>query len=209
VELRKLVVGKMEKEKYLTLQQNYNINRKNSKRRSVNIIVKIHLFIIIRQFIGKSFLFYWAEWLTEYIVTIIFFYNSLKNNSLLFNSIENNLLLYITCIIMSTGGTNSLALTFPTVLIYQFVYVVWQSLSSVKQKGLTYKLANNVKIKTIPGGHLFFIIRQFIGPVASYFSWQKKCHLRYQGTYTAELSRQSFVTITYTYTVQHIRASQV
>jgi hypothetical protein len=25
-----------------------------------------------------------------------------------------------------------------------------------------------VKIKTIPGGHLFIIIRQFIGPVAYY-----------------------------------------
>jgi len=25
-----------------------------------------------------------------------------------------------------------------------------------------------VKIKTIPGGHLVIIIRQFIGPVASY-----------------------------------------
>jgi hypothetical protein len=46
---------------------------KNSKQRSVNIIVKIktipggHLSIIIRQFIGKSFLFYWAEWLSNII----------------------------------------------------------------------------------------------------------------------------------------------
>ena len=41
MELRKLVVGKMKNEKYLALRQNYNINMKNSKRCSVNIIVKI------------------------------------------------------------------------------------------------------------------------------------------------------------------------
>jgi hypothetical protein len=58
---------------YLALRQNYNIYRKNSKRRSVSTIVKIktihggHLVIIIHQFIGKSFLFYWAEWLSNII----------------------------------------------------------------------------------------------------------------------------------------------
>jgi hypothetical protein len=56
---------------FLDFAQNYNIDRKNSKRRSINIIVKIktipggHLFIIICHFIGKSFLFYWAEWLSN------------------------------------------------------------------------------------------------------------------------------------------------
>ena len=53
--------GKNEKGKdvrYLALRQNYNINRKNSKWRSVSTIVKIktipggHLVIIIRQCIG-------------------------------------------------------------------------------------------------------------------------------------------------------------
>jgi hypothetical protein len=58
---------------YLALRQNYNINRKHSKRRSVSAIVEIktipggHLFIIILQFIDKSFLFYWAEWLSNII----------------------------------------------------------------------------------------------------------------------------------------------
>ena len=31
-----------------------------------------------------------------------------------------------------------------------------------------YSVSTIVEIKMIPGGHLFIIIRQFIGPVASY-----------------------------------------
>jgi hypothetical protein len=48
-----------------------------------------------------------------------------------------------------------------------------------------------VKIKTIPGGHLVIIIRQFIGPVASWFPVTKDT----RESTLKKNSRTTFVTV--------------